>query len=174
MMPSRPAMGISVGQLKPYSLQMNSLKRDLQRALASSPAPSIAHDEGTGFKQCSCWFRAEEGNEPSSEDAPSFRPEVGLSSADQSPATLRRWSLIGKTKCSNHRELLGQEFRKNVWKDPEGRPDLRKPRGRIQMLVECRLVLFPAAFFGKRRGLAVAENASNVFLTSSAIIAVGR
>jgi hypothetical protein len=41
------------GAVKALLIANELLELDLQKALASSPAPSIAHDEGTGFKQCS-------------------------------------------------------------------------------------------------------------------------
>jgi hypothetical protein len=41
------------GAVKALLIANELLERDLQRALASSPAPSIAHDGDAGFEQCS-------------------------------------------------------------------------------------------------------------------------
>ncbi len=43
------------GALKALIIANELLERDLQKALASAPAPSIAHDGDTGLSDLRCW-----------------------------------------------------------------------------------------------------------------------
>lgn len=49
------------GAVKALLIANEFLERDLQRALASSPAPSIAHDGDADFSNARCMVKLEEG-----------------------------------------------------------------------------------------------------------------
>ena len=48
------------GAVRALLIANEFLERDLQRALASSPAPSIAHDGDAGFNNARCMVKLEE------------------------------------------------------------------------------------------------------------------